>query len=102
LNENQLKIAEGAVTNLFKLENGAFVPLQGGETIQIIPGTDKFRASTGLEIQVIMPVVNAPFRLIFAYNPLRLDTTIPRPEGGIPFVYRERAHDIKFSVGRTF
>jgi outer membrane protein insertion porin family len=101
-NANQLKIAEGAVTNLYKLENGAFVPLQGGETIQIIPGTSKFRASTGLEVQVIMPVVNAPFRLIFAYNPLRLETTIPRPEGGFPFVYRERDHDIKFSVGRTF
>ncbi|HEY3625300.1 MAG TPA: outer membrane protein assembly factor BamA [Terracidiphilus sp.] len=30
------------------------------------------RMSLGAEISVIMPVVNAPFRLYFAYNPLRL------------------------------
>jgi outer membrane protein insertion porin family len=28
--------------------------------------------STGAEISVIMPVINAPFRLYYAYNPLRL------------------------------
>ena len=30
------------------------------------------RMSTGGEIAVIMPIVNAPFRLFYAYNPLRL------------------------------
>jgi outer membrane protein insertion porin family len=30
------------------------------------------RMSVGAELSVIMPVVNAPFRLYFAYNPLRL------------------------------
>jgi outer membrane protein insertion porin family len=30
------------------------------------------RMSTGIELSVIMPVVNAPFRLYYAYNPLRL------------------------------
>ena len=102
LNHNQLKIAEGAVTNLYTIEDGAFRPIKPGEEIRVIPGTSKFRSSTGVEIQVIMPVINAPFRLIFAYNPWRLETLIPRPEGGIPFIYRERDHDIKFSVGRTF
>ena len=102
LNHNQLNIASGAVTNLYTLENGTFRPIKPGEEIQVIPGTSKFRSSTGVEIQVIMPVINAPFRLIFAYNPWRLETLIPRPEGGIPFIYRERDHDIKFSVGRTF
>ncbi len=28
--------------------------------------------SLGGELSVIMPVINAPFRLYFAYNPLRL------------------------------
>jgi len=28
--------------------------------------------STGAELSVIMPVINAPFRLYYAYNPLRL------------------------------
>ena len=37
--------------------------------VKIAPGTQKPRASTGLELQVMLPVVNAPFRLYFAYNP---------------------------------
>jgi outer membrane protein insertion porin family len=37
------------------------------------------RASTGIELQVIMPVVNAPFRIYWAYNPLRLDTFAETP-----------------------
>jgi outer membrane protein insertion porin family len=32
------------------------------------------RMSTGAELQVILPVVNAPFRIFYAYNPLRVDT----------------------------
>jgi outer membrane protein insertion porin family len=35
--------------------------------------------STGLELQVVLPIVNAPFRIYYAYNPLRLDTTVPPP-----------------------
>jgi outer membrane protein insertion porin family len=31
------------------------------------------RMSTGAELSVIMPVINAPFRLFYAYNPLRLN-----------------------------
>ena len=31
--------------------------------------SQKIRTSTGLELQVMMPVVNAPFRLYWAYNP---------------------------------
>jgi len=34
--------------------------------------------STGAEIQVILPIVNAPFRLYYAYNPLRLFEDIPQ------------------------
>jgi outer membrane protein insertion porin family len=37
------------------------------------------RMSTGLELQVFLPVVNAPFRIYWAYNPLRLDTTTTAP-----------------------
>ena len=29
--------------------------------------------STGIELQMFLPVVNAPFRIYWAYNPLRLD-----------------------------
>jgi outer membrane protein insertion porin family len=37
------------------------------------------RASTGVELQVIMPVVNAPFRIYWAFNPLRLNTFTETP-----------------------
>jgi len=35
--------------------------------------------STGLELQVFLPVVNAPFRIYYAYNPLRLDNQAQNP-----------------------
>ena len=37
------------------------------------------RMSTGLELQVFLPVINAPFRVYWAYNPVRLDTTVNAP-----------------------
>jgi outer membrane protein insertion porin family len=41
--------------------------------IRPISGTNFLpRMSTGAEISVIMPIINAPFRLYYAYNPLRL------------------------------
>jgi len=41
--------------------------------IRPITGTNFVpRMSTGAEISVIMPIINAPFRLYYAYNPLRL------------------------------
>jgi outer membrane protein insertion porin family len=37
------------------------------------------RTSTGLEFKVMLPVVNAPFRIYWAYNPYRLDTISTAP-----------------------
>jgi outer membrane protein insertion porin family len=37
------------------------------------------RVSTGLEVQVVLPVLNAPFRIYWAYNPLRLNTSTNTP-----------------------
>jgi outer membrane protein insertion porin family len=36
------------------------------------------RMSVGAELQVILPIVNAPFRLYYAYNPLRLYRDVPQ------------------------
>ena len=48
--------------------------------IHPIPGTNwQPRSSTGLELQVILPIVNAPFRIYYAYNPLRLNKLITTP-----------------------
>lgn len=54
-----------------------------------------FRTSTGAEIRFFMPVLNVPFRLIFAANPQRagvLDDTF-RPA---------KAFSFRFAVGSTF
>jgi outer membrane protein insertion porin family len=39
------------------------------DDVKIIAGTQRPRASTGLEISVRLPIVQAPFRVYFAYNP---------------------------------
>ena len=58
-----------------------------------------YRASLGMEVRVQVPVINVPFRLIFAYNPnARKDQVID----GFPFFFNEKKKVIRFSVGRTF
>jgi len=50
------------------------------QDLQMVPGTNYVpRMSTGLEVQVMMPVINAPFRVYWAYNPLILNTNAPTP-----------------------
>jgi len=54
-----------------------------------------FKTSTGAEVRFFMPVLNVPFRLIFAYNPQRggvLDNSL-RPQ---------KAFQFRFAVGTTF
>jgi outer membrane protein insertion porin family len=73
------------------------------EEVKFLPGTNSgIRMSTGAELQVIMPVINAPFRLIFAYNPYRINDTFFGPATGRPFTFSEQLRAIKFTVGRTF
>jgi outer membrane protein insertion porin family len=51
--------------------SGSLVGFQ--QNIRPISGTNFVpRMSTGAEISVIMPIINAPVRLYYAYNPLRL------------------------------
>jgi outer membrane protein insertion porin family len=58
-----------------------------------------YRASLGMELRVQVPIINVPFRLIFAYNPkARKDQFID----GFPFFFNERKFVRRFSVGRTF
>ena len=83
------------------------------------------RMSTGLELQTMLPVINAPFRIYYAYNALRLDSSanapikITRsmfPIGGAgdftfgqtidtlssPYTLREPRKTFRFSVATTF
>ncbi len=69
------------------------VPDALGQTrVPLVSGTNfKLRTSVGLELQVVLPVVNAPFRVYYAYNPSRLNFTFTPP----PFVPTDpytRAH----------
>ena len=52
----------------------ASLPIAGGTNFHP-------RASSGVEIVVFLPIVNAPFRFYYAYNPLTLDENIVSPRG---------------------
>ena len=76
-----------------------FVPDGGSLLTTIRPGSTfnwkDFKTSTGAEVRFFMPVLNVPFRLIFAYNPQRrgvLDNN-NQPQKGFQF---------RFAVGSTF
>jgi outer membrane protein insertion porin family len=56
---------------------------------------DKFRTSTGAEVRFFMPVLNVPFRLIFASNPQREGVRDNSLRPAKSFVFR-------FAVGSTF
>ncbi len=88
---SQLRIAGEQVTTLqntvfgcpslnssYQCVGGTTLPIN--PVLGIVPGTNyQTRMSTGLELQVIVPVVNAPFRIYWAYNPLRINETVSSP-----------------------
>ncbi|MEO6923016.1 MAG: BamA/TamA family outer membrane protein, partial [Bryocella sp.] len=48
-------------------------------TFSTVPGTNWVpRMSNGASLQVILPIVNAPFQIYYAYNPLRLYKNLPQ------------------------
>jgi outer membrane protein insertion porin family len=59
-----------------------------------------YRSSMGLELRVQVPVVNVPFRLIYAYNPnARSGQDGPLSQS---FFFDEKKSVFRFSIGRTF
>jgi outer membrane protein insertion porin family len=114
---NQLKIDEGRVTSL----NQQYPQAGYNGRVIIAPGTQKPRMSTGIELQVMLPVVNAPFRIYWAYNPLVVREFIQTPvvadrsyfpnyatfaaavtTFGQAFPYYEKRSMFRFTIGRTF
>jgi outer membrane protein assembly factor BamA len=85
--------AADQLTSLYYV-NGAFksdLPTR----IETTGMTSAFKTSTGAEIRFFMPVLNVPFRLIFAMNPQRggvLDNNL------LP----EKRFKFRFAVGTTF
>jgi outer membrane protein insertion porin family len=114
---SQLGLNPGRVDQL----NALFPQADFSRRALIAPDTQKPRVSTGIELQVLMPVVNAPFRLYWAYNPSTVNTNLQAPlaidrsflpndasyqaavrQLGQVFPYDERRSTFRFSVGRTF
>lgn len=57
-----------------------------------------FRSSLGGELRVQLPIVNVPFRLIYAYNPQARRGLNSR----VPLIFNEDRTAFRFSIGRTF
>ncbi len=105
---------------------------QGGQRIKFSPTIDPIkgtnyvpRDSAGGELDVMMPIINAPFRIYYAVNPLKLFTTFSRtnlitrsmfPAGGAGdysyaeaeqfynglYVLREPSKTFRLTVATTF
>ena len=114
---NQVKLNPGRVAEL----NAQFPQAGFEDSISVIPATQKIRMSTGVELQIMMPVVNAPFRFYWAYNPSRVETFLQPPivanrslfpnqtsfVGAVaPFgralPFFEKAKTFRFTISRTF
>jgi outer membrane protein insertion porin family len=88
--DSQLKISPDSLTQLnstvfgcpvvvgFQCAGGTLGTFSGD--LKPVAGTNYVpRMSTGLELQVLLPIVQQPFRIYYAYNPLTLDTTVHSP-----------------------
>jgi outer membrane protein insertion porin family len=83
LRRDQLQLAPSSL-NLLQQEfpNSYFPNSNVAAQLPIAPGTNwRPRASSGIEFVVQLPIVNAPFRFYYAYNPLTLDQTVVSPRG---------------------
>jgi outer membrane protein assembly factor BamA len=71
------------------------LPNAPGVTTEVIGQTSAFKTSTGVELRFFMPVLNVPFRLIYAWNPQR--------EGVLDNNFRPQKDKVfRFAVGTTF
>jgi outer membrane protein insertion porin family len=115
---SQLQLAPAALSNI----TSQFPDFPVPKAIQPIASTNyRPRSSTGLEVRVILPVVNAPFRVFYGYNWLRLNTVVTPPQIlpsvslfpnqatynaalGLfaPLALRDRKARLGFTVARTF
>lgn len=88
--DSQLKISGDSLTQLnatvfgcpaivgFQCAGG--IPVQFSGNLKPVAGTNYVpRMSTGLELQVLLPIVQQPFRVYYAYNPLTLNTIVRSP-----------------------
>jgi outer membrane protein insertion porin family len=76
LNKGALKLDPTGIANI----NQNFPLANQQSQLQLAPNTNFYpRVSTGIEFNVNIPIVQAPFRIYWAYNPLRMHQTIVAP-----------------------
>jgi outer membrane protein insertion porin family len=114
---DQLKLNPGRVDEL----NALFPQAAFNDRAVIAAGTQQMRTSTGLELQIMMPVVNAPFRLYWAYNPTIVENFLQPPvvadrsffpnqatflqslaDYARPAPFFEKRSTFRFTISRTF
>jgi outer membrane protein insertion porin family len=114
---SQLKVNQGQIDLL----NSQFPQAAFTNQVKIAPGTQAVRMSTGIEVQVILPIVQAPFRVYWAYNPVVLQQYLQPPivldrsmypnqttfvnavnNYSPPYPYYEKRSTFRFTIGRTF
>jgi outer membrane protein insertion porin family len=123
LRKSQMQIQPSALTSL----TSEFPFFQVPQRILPVRGTNfEPRSSTGLAVQVILPIVNAPIQIFYGYNWLRLNTVLVPPQltgadlesfrslfpneatfdQALPFFQgvrlKERKARLGFTVARTF
>ncbi len=116
---NQLKMEATHIADL----NAQFPQAGFGEKVRIVPGTQKPRVSTGVELQVMLPIVQAPFRVYWAYNPSVVQQYLQPPivvdrtafpndatflnailSSGVgqSYPFYEKRSVFRFTIGKTF
>jgi outer membrane protein insertion porin family len=113
----ELTMNPGRVAQL----NGEFPQAAFDGKVKLASGTQNLRSSTGIEFQVLLPIVQAPFRVYWAYNPNRIDQYLQPPivadrsyfpnnatflnsiaSFGQAYPFFERHSTFRFTIGRTF
>jgi outer membrane protein insertion porin family len=114
---NQLRMNATRVAQL----NAAYPQAAFDGRVRIAPGSQDLRTSTGIELQVLLPVVNAPFRVYYAYNPTIFQGFLQPPivadrasfpnnatflnsvaTFGQAYPFFEKRTLFRFTIGRTF
>jgi len=115
---NQLKLATGSLSSIES--QYPYFPIPR-ELRPIATTNFQPRSSVGLDLQVLLPVVNAPIHIFYGYNVLRVNEVITPPQNlppeslfpnvatyidalrnFQPFRLKERSGRVGFTVQRTF